>query len=503
MKTKTAALLSLFFLSFHLIEAQEPWDLFQYNQRTYYVQDGNLKLHYNDSIEVLTSKRKHYLGAKYYGQTLENCFDTIYNNPDLLDLINIDEIPPIEAWYSEDGIFSIPLQTDTIKINVLAQEGESWIQPTTGNPDVDYFQISCNSIVWDNVLGFEDSIKVLSFQAFMDDTPIDHPVNELNWKISKQLGLVKYFPPDNFFFTPTNSSMLNMVGFLKYGELYGYYPSLNLFTQNYAVGNIYKWEFYKYSPTFSHTRKGEYRDSVFAIVDKGESFKVYVSRKGYEINSGLYYPVSETTYFSDTVTYYFHLDLEQYFNIPPGWFEVLNDGLIRELIVYPLNDGYRIIYSGNYGSLYFDFDNCEIELNGLFNSTVTGYTPSLGFDYYHSGSYYGSENTHEIIGAIIGNDTIGNYWPVSIHSPTSQSSQAIIKLSPNPAHLFLDLTLLDQNLANTELNYSIFNSNGQLMLTESRTGLNQQFNIGYFPKGLYILTIQTPTGTQTLKWIKS
>jgi len=94
-------------------------------------------------------------------------------------------------------------QQDSIKINTLAQEGESWI--AFGQTGQLHIVASVIEHGVEDFLGLTDSIKVIGFQ--INDSggePIESEINEMQIKISKNHGLIQtlnffQFPEPNTF----------------------------------------------------------------------------------------------------------------------------------------------------------------------------------------------------------------------------------------------------------------------------------------------------------------
>ncbi|MCB0643172.1 MAG: T9SS type A sorting domain-containing protein, partial [Phaeodactylibacter sp.] len=497
MKTSRRFLLALSLMCWAVVLlAQEPWDLFPYGQRSYFEMGESLKLHYNDSTEINGAGRRHLLGAFYYGHSFGPCSTELFNNPDflqdILDYPNIEEIPVIDAYYSLDGIFSKVLSTDTLKFNTLATPGTTWTQIANNHPFADSFEITCTSILWDTIQGYEDSVKTFTFQAYANDNPIDDPVNELQWRLAKNLGLIEYFKEEAFFEMTPTIEPIRLIGFTVAQQNYGMVPSRELVTRSYAVGNIYKWEFNGYDNSGYDNWHGEYVDSVISIQDTLNSFTVTVQRFGYIITNGQF------QYFSNENYYDFPADMDAQWARPTDWFvtDTLN-GCLKSLHWRKVGGSYSFLYDfydDECTSVRIYFDNCSWDFLKGFYAFWRNYRTDIGFHSQCDGSFYGSNETRNLIGYIIGTDTVGNITPVSTQEIplNSQPLNSIFKLYPNPADKVLHSTLLHPNLATESLTYQLYDSRGRLLFSEKRSGPSQQFDIAALAQGLYILIIQTP-----------
>ena len=496
MKTKTAALLSLFFLSFHLIEAQEPWDLFPYSQRSYYEENENLKLRYNDSIQIIGNQRKHYLGAFYYGQSFGECSEEMYGDLEVLDDLqdvfdDIDSFPKIEEFYSENGIFSLPFGIDTLNFNVQAQIGDYWLQTVNANDNVDYFEITCAEIVCDTIHGLEDSVKTFTFQAFKDDIPIEIPINDFQWKLGKKIGLIEYFKPSTFLNSTSSPQLIHLIGFVHSNEYYGIVPSRKLVTQNYAIGNIYKWDYYGYYPAEYLFWHGEYVDSVTQIITSTNFFTVIVDRKGYKVMNGQF------QYFTNENYYIFPFDMDEQWMIPPDWFRLDPDfGTIRRLSWSKIDSNYQFIYDfyeDPASGYVVHYPNCSVEYVNGFYAHWRSFRTDVGFDYQFQGSFYGSSEERNLIGYIIDQDTFGNVTPVSTSEPLlfKEPKKPKLLISPNPARELIQVQLLENELFNQTLHYRLYDIKGKVYFSERRDGTPQQFSVDNLAPGSYILTLQS------------
>ncbi len=87
--------------------------------------------------------------------------------------------------------------------------------------------------------------------------------------------------------------------------------------------------------------------------------------------------------------------------------------------------------------------------------------------------------------------------PIITIKPTQISEKQSITLQPNPSKGKFEII---NNELNTKLNYSVFNSNGQIILGKKIQGNNQRFTIdlSQYPKGLYFVRVVTEKGTKVL-----
>jgi hypothetical protein len=88
---------------------------------------------------------------------------------------------------------------DTIRVNTLANMGESWAAFLWG--DTAHLEASVSAIGTENVMGSAQMVKTITLQAVdSDGNPIAHPLNGVEWKLSQFDGLVQthalYWFPD-------------------------------------------------------------------------------------------------------------------------------------------------------------------------------------------------------------------------------------------------------------------------------------------------------------------
>ena len=92
-----------------------------------------------------------------------------------------------------DGWFLFLNQAgDTIRINPMAGQNETWRWMEL--PDKKYIRAEISRISLDSVMGLADSVKTILLQAFDSlDNPMEHPANNLLFKISKHFGLIQTY----------------------------------------------------------------------------------------------------------------------------------------------------------------------------------------------------------------------------------------------------------------------------------------------------------------------
>lgn len=505
-----------------LLSAQQPWDLFPLGQRTYFEHDGNLRMHYNDSTLQVGDYRQHFFGAKYYGESMDTCFDFMANDPDFQDwyqnYYSSASFPSIEEWHSEAGSFWKVSDGDTLFFYPLSLPGESWMVPATGFADIDSFEITCASIEWDSVFGYLDSIKTFTIQAISGGQPVISVLNDYAWQLGKTVGLISYFPGEYFLHPPTNFKSYSIKGFEKAGITYGLLFSNAFFTEKYAVGNRYKW----YSLYSDYTSGGApftvisstYVDSVFEILNDPPAMTIYVSRKGHVHKTAVQ---TDTTIissydFTDTVTYLFSANLDRHLKSALEWLYMhpgdnyFDYKVVEYYSPSQENNKYRFRTSTGGDGLWLNLNTCQIEYSysdqGSYDRVLQ---EDIGFVKYTRSNPYIVVEYGELIGYIIGTDTVGNYWPVSTKevSPDANTATSLsIKLSPNPGSefLFVEWEGMPSNTATAWL--EIWSLDGQRLRQQSVAGSSYQMDVSTFPKGYYIVLVRTPKGIGRETFVK-
>jgi len=201
---KKALFFSLYVLSICLITKNivaQNWNLFPENQPTYFVFESNNLLYdnygvgpyYVDSTNTIDSVKQHYILSQYVedrytGECIEYLKDMarFYNYDEATLSSQIEEFPLSEInqkWYYKEGLIFKP----------FASVGEQWqFHHQYSNNNWDYLTFTCDNIGMTDFVGLTDSVKYFSVQAFKNELPIDLPINESVYILSKNYGFISF-----------------------------------------------------------------------------------------------------------------------------------------------------------------------------------------------------------------------------------------------------------------------------------------------------------------------
>ncbi len=87
----------------------------------------------------------------------------------------------------------------------------------------------------------------------------------------------------------------------------------------------------------------------------------------------------------------------------------------------------------------------------------------------------------------------------SVSLPTAL--QKNISIGPNPTTNFLYLNMEDESTSK-HLNYTIYNTYGQAVLSDQTMTNRKEINVSHFAKGIYFLKLELADGFYTLKFVK-
>ena len=174
--------------------------------------------YYIDSTNTVEDGTQHYILSHYIEDHYTGyCSDYIkdvtrFYNSGQAFLYTPSEAPLVsinQEWYHEDVLIFKPLAT----------VGDQWQYNQGYYSQWDYLTFTCDSIGLTNFVGLTDSVKYFSVQAFKDDLPTEHVVNESVYILSKNYGFIAFVS-----FSQINQGQnfqANLVGIEIDSTLYG------------------------------------------------------------------------------------------------------------------------------------------------------------------------------------------------------------------------------------------------------------------------------------------
>ncbi|HLN53316.1 MAG TPA: T9SS type A sorting domain-containing protein, partial [Lentimicrobium sp.] len=341
-----------------------------------------------------------------------------------------------------------------------------------------------------------DSIRSYSFQAYdLNGTPIDHPVNSKEIRMSKNVGFLSTF---DFYYFP---------------------DSLDL--QNYTLNGYYEWQAEQGKinrnltlPEVYGMKVGDRIDLVNTTTFEGgqtvtETIKYVIGRTGsttslltldFRVLSKIitYYDQGDSTvqYLQDTITQIidFTNDFTAQFNKEVG-------------NIMEVDGGYKIAHLEKSNQLYngrllkeinpvifTNNDPADSCMNATKLDCAYYYINNLG------GPYEKCTNAaYSSIDRLIAFQSPGSVWG----SPLSESDvlgiekndpvYALIAVYPNPAKDILNISISD--FKNSQWNFEIYNAYGMQIMSAPLSKTNNEINIEKFASGVYIYRIINEQGS--------
>lgn len=505
----------LFFLlllsSFSSAQIIQDWDLSPLGQRTYFERDnGFLEMYYNDSTEVFADYRKHYFGEKYTKDVLGGCYNEIetYLTQYYSDYFfpSFEENFAVEEWYSNDDFYYILNQNDTIKFHHKSPLGFSWKIPVI-HDDFDEIKFDCVQITEQDVFGNLDSVRIFQITTFQNNVQVISPLHLRNINLSKKNGLLNFTPFYRWvkgYLSWTSEEQFNISGFEKNNEVIGLIPEFDLFFENYAIGDIFKWHsktpvsfpggnyFNQSWKIDSITHVSFFPDSLIEITFDSQFH-------GFSSSDGPYCDSIE-----NQIMVYTKPDFSALFNTAPRHLFGSSNGAnlnFNQLFILnsiKKNEDERLIFDIELLTWY-QFDICEVF---PFTDGYDEYKfeSDIGFTY-HYYSAINSDGKTELVGFKTNNIVSGNTTPVDCLTPNNNLTKEEFNLQiyPNPTSDYLNF-IFSKN-QNQPFSFLIYDALGKLVL-QKRNIVDTSFNISKLKKGFYFVKISSSFGESVHKIMK-
>jgi len=474
--------LIIILLTIPIFANSQNWNLFNYNQKSYYSKIENNGI-ITETFKMDSIKTTGETEILYFNRNIglsEECYNNIimeqYNwyvdkNPDLIDsLITFGD----SLLYISDYLIS---EKDTFIFLPKSEIGDSWI--TTKNN----IQITCTDKRIENILGIEDSVKIFNINT--------SPYSDVEFILSKTFGLIKFLPFWKFTYQSQPSDLhiyYNLIGYKTITENVGYFqPEFSDYFHLHQGDKLF-WKDYYYSYDITISDEiNYYIDSLKYSFLSNDSVFYQINRKIYNENGVLSniqeitqkYTVHDYCSFLNSSTSFFGIIPSQFLN---DYNDVFNSKSLNLAIV----DIDTLTYY-SYGSYGLMIDTLNCETNFMFDwGYENGYSTREGFVYSATGFMDGgTELTLRgsiIDGIIYGNTTI----PTIIEDVEKQN----VSIYPNPSNGQIKI-----NSSEKIISISIFDISGkQIIQTE-----NNEIDFFEQKSGIYIIKVKTEKDIYTRK----
>lgn len=482
--------LFFFFLSSSLF-AQQGWDLFPLQQKTWFSQGDSISLYYNDSIIINGNVQLHLFGINYLYDVFGECTDEIipefWTNEELSFELNIDTLQ------SNDNFYFIKINNDTLKFQHLSLVGENWDIPTVTN---DTFRLTCNSLEEIDIFGFTDSLKTFEIQFIQNGNEMPHPLNGQQFLLSKQSGFTQFFPLLDLYFSSEMSTPRILQGMKKEETSYGYTSTFDDFF-HYEIGDILKWhEYDRSSPSedFDLTERW--------FIDTIMDMNIINNQLRLNVNRTIYTEISENGVLVDNST---DVGTTAIFSIS----QIFMDSLLNSPAQHPVAIFQDLRYWSRAATMNdlgitrtadfitpqtFSLIDCSSfpanQQSGKFViNTTLGITNNL-LDRGEEGNFL-----LEILGYKSGDFMWGELGELPIISSIEDSVESTFEVYPNPANKVIHIGF-PQDVNKVEI--SVYNLQGKLMM-QKEIEKGKDLLVESLIEGLYFLEIKEENRIQQKK----
>jgi hypothetical protein len=440
---------------------------------------------------------------EYYGQIRTLKIDSVdfisdsvfYPSPNIRRISEACYSPLGASWIGERIIEKQNGNTlffnqanDTIVLNTKAGLNSRWIMCSI---DDILFKATITNLDTMNFLGFTDSVKTISIQAYdTDQNPVEHSINNQYLLLSKHYCLVRtmnfYFFPDylNDYSIYESFGLLNLVGMtnpeagvqnIKWLDVHDFQTNDELhivFTSQVISPNPDENSWAHHKTIRKYISRQNYPDSVMYMVD------VLESREGYRFQN------SYSEYIHDTIVEVFKPD--NLFDRYPG---------------QPLKEG-EIGYAN---SMTYSTKTIP-SVHGMFNVSEHCWIPTVADGCYPYYSYYkglggpytyctggisaGVTEQQELVYYKKGDITWGQ--PLIITSAEKVPVHVDLLVYPNPSNGVFSVRLNDQNYK--QYHISVLSLNGQVLMDDNNYADNTPIDLSRL-SGTLLIKITTPTQT--------
>jgi hypothetical protein len=480
-------ILSLFILSAIALPAQNYENICSPGITYYHDNAGNLKAFRRDSVNIPVSGDSIFISYRAIRDTssvLHTCNDTTNGS-----VLGRKVYKKSSGWF-----YFFNRLGDTVKINSQAAVNTSWKFCLL--PAGSYIQATVTSITTKQVLGINDLVKTITFQAKnSSNNNISHILNGTTIELSQHFGLSKML---DIFYVPENNSPYFLAGKSD--------PSLGV--QNITVKDVFNIDVgdeFHYQTSIQYLPMGGYNEDKINIILGKTVFGNYDS-VWFQVESCIrwttWWPEDYGTSYDTILLSYNLIELS---NMPvylmmPDEFIRVTTGFFNDIIL--ANSAFQNIASFNGRHTNGIQDNSYQFSSGCWtggydppiSNGIYEYSVGLGQTHYYYGGFEGPNIEESLVYFKKGIETWGTPVATDCNAlvgfeDKTTPGELSIKISPNPfkykAEILLvglrnkdNLTLSINNIYGNEIFHGIINSNPFIF---DRQGI---------PGGCYILTIR-------------
>lgn len=273
---KNICLSALLFFSLDLA-AQNNWDIFPLNQKTWWQVGDSLQVYYNDSTEVGPLGSTHYFGKKYIEGYFGDCFFTLW-----LDLYEDGfETPENYFWTWETSGTAWGFNGETY-FYPQCSVGDSWSFSIENNSEFSDVVISCTGMDTIDVLGLSTPVKYFSMVPMQNSVPVQNELNNIELILSEKAGFLRFIP-FQLLVQGQIGPVYEISGFEKDGQTFGFIPSWESYFGHYAPGDLLKWKKYEMAYSMNTMYITSWiRDSLTAVNFTSEQLILQSVREVYK-----------------------------------------------------------------------------------------------------------------------------------------------------------------------------------------------------------------------------
>ena len=496
---KNAPLILFFFFAISL-PAQNAWDLFPLNQKTWWRAGDTLRLYYNDSTELNGDLRAHYFGSEYVVRVLDDCFYQLLGEADPW----IPIFPPPDffyTWESNNVEWKIPGNGSTI-FYPKSTPGDSWIFPVSGGNGYNQIRVTCAGSDSIDFFGQQVLAKKFRLTPLLADVPVSNSLSDFEITLTENYGFTRFIPFHELIQGKTEP-VYEMAGFIRNGQNFGLAPDFESFTQNYQERNLYKWhETLAYYPA-GETTEWWHFDSLTAVTRTPDEIQLSSHRK----TTKIYRKIANGVTTTDSSAY-----------STPEFKRILKRTDFQPLFS-AASDWYFPAVTEHYGNMTYvtsHFDTTgALQLSGDFNyffepcdlreildaSYSVAFDNRCGYLGYQEGFFSGYEN-EILVGCRHGAETWGDITPPPTVGVLQPQPVFSARVYPSLTTGIIYIEDLPEPQFAGELRLEIRHIDGRLGLENSHYQHGQPVDTSSLPGGAYLLVVRSKNAAATGKFIK-
>lgn len=418
------------------LNAQEPWDLFPYQQKSWWQKDGySIELFYCDSATVDGDYAEYHFGFKYIDGAMNNCVWPALG----IDPILTNEIPE-SFYYSLERIGGgwIALWASEVVFNTTILPGAHfWINASlVGNTGVfDEIKVTCTLLDTIQVFGQTTAAKHFEMQTYKFNQLVQTALSGQKIVLTERFGLIEFVPFQRLLEGHTGP-VYRLIGMEHDGEVYGYNQREETFLGMYAPGDVMKWQHYHFDPLLGKRTWHWQLDSVLTIQYTPDTLLFTVLQQNLKViqsTSGGITTTDSTRWEEQTIRKIELPLLRLLLDCTPEWLLPVHPGENSVVVktYSPLLDVNQVGYIKGGPRYWHDVSACSLsELLDIaetyFMNSHCGYTG-------YTIDFFGSLETFRLQGCRNTNGTWGDLSglaTVSVNTPVQPRS---LRIFPQPA----------------------------------------------------------------------